>query len=240
MKQLLRRFIKTVRLAAHPVYRRGLRHGVGAAIEHEAALRDLDVRMVIDVGANKGQFSLLARVLFPGALIHAFEPLEEPALIFRRVFAGDTRAILHPVALGDKNMESAIHVSGRADSSSLLPILPRQESLFPGIKAVDTRMIPIRLGDGVLAGEDIHRPLLIKLDVQGYELAALRGMQALLAQADHVYAEICFQELYQGQVLAADLISWLQARHFRLAGIYNLGTDDQGQAVYADALFSKA
>lgn len=231
---------KAARLSRHPVYRDGLRQGVGAAIEHEDALRPLGLAALADVGANKGQFSLLTRALFPGAIIHAFEPLAAEAARFRELFGTDTHVTLHQMALGEETGTADIHVSGRADSSSLLAITARQAELFPGTASVGTQRISVARGDDVLGGLDLPRPLMIKLDVQGFELAALRGLPQTLARADFVYAEISFVELYAGQPLADEIIAFLREGGFRLTGIYNPTTDPAGVSVQADALFTRA
>ena len=101
--------------------------------------------------------------------------------------------------------------------------------------------ITVRRGDDVLGPEiDLPSPVLIKLDVQGYELAALKGMTHLLDRADYVYAEISFVELYSDQVLAPEFIEWLQLKGFRLSGIYNLHCDEEGISIQADALFKNS
>lgn len=132
-----------------------------------------------------------------------------------------------------------IHVSGREDSSSLLPISAVQADLFPGTAEKGRAEIRVERGDDVLAAVDLPRPLMVKLDVQGFELSALRGLTQTLARADYVYAEISFVELYQGQPLADEIIAWLRENHFRLAGIYNLTLSPEGISVQADALFSR-
>jgi len=86
LRQAFRRAFKLLRLLPDPTFRRGLRSGVGAAIEHRAALAPLRLRTIVDVGANVGQFSLLARALNPGARIVAFEPLAQAAARYRRVW----------------------------------------------------------------------------------------------------------------------------------------------------------
>jgi predicted RNA methylase len=68
---------KLTRLVGVPLYRRGLRFGVAAAIEHDAVLGRIDVNTIIDVGANTGQFALVARRHFAAAQILSFEPLAE-------------------------------------------------------------------------------------------------------------------------------------------------------------------
>ena len=85
--------------------------------------------------------------------------------------------------------------------------------------------------------EEIVRPALLKLDVQGYELKALRGCEELLELFSHIYAECSFLELYTGQALADEVIAWLAKRNFKLRGIYNARYDKKGNAVQCDLLF---
>jgi len=235
----INRLRKAVRLSRHSAYRKGLRQGVGAAIEHENALRPLVLAALVDVGANKGQFSLMTRALFPNAVIHAFEPLDEAAGKFRALFAGDSGVTLHQMALGEEAGTAEIHVSGHADSSSLLPITARQNELFPGTASIGTQTIVVARGDDVLGTFDLPRPLMIKLDVQGFELSALRGLPRMLARADFVYVEVSFVELYANQSLADEVIAFLRSQGFRLTGIYNLATGPGGMSVQADALFTR-
>lgn len=233
----VKKFMKAISLTQVGVYRSALCQGVAAAIEHENALRSLSLRSLVDVGANKGQFSLLTRALFPNAIIHAFEPLGEAASHYRRLFSGDTAITLHQLALGDHAGSTVIHISGRADSSSLLRITAKQEEFFPGTAAVGTQTINVARGDDILVGVDLPSPLMLKLDVQGFELATLRGMPATLARADFVYVEISFVELYAGQALADEVIAFLRDCQYRLLGVYNLTAGPKGEAAQADALF---
>ena len=88
-----------------------------------------------------------------------------------------------------------------------------------------------------LRDEEIISPALLKLDVQGFELEALKGCDDLLHRFTWVYVECSFVELYEGQALADDVIAWLQERAFALTGIYHMNYDRTGQAVQADFLF---
>lgn len=237
---MLRKPAKLLSILRSRPYRLALLcHGVAAGVEHERVLRGLDVRSVVDVGANRGQFSLVARRCLPAATIVAFEPLPGPAERFRQVFAGDPRVRLHEVALGPQGAVSSMHVSGKDDASSLLPITPLMSSLFPGTAEAGTTIVRVgRLADLVRADE-LKSPALLKLDVQGYELEALRGCEEVLDSFSHVYAECSFVELYRGQVLADDLIAWLRGREFRLSGVYGVVYDACGRALEADLLFRK-
>ena len=93
--------------------------------------------------------------------------------------------------------------------------------------------------DDVLQRADIAAPALLKLDVQGYELQALRGCETLLDAFAWVYCECSFVELYEGQVLADEVIAWLRAHGFALLGAYNMAFDHAARAVQADFLFGR-
>ena len=235
--------IKVGKLAAiliSPYYQaRLLRHRVAAGVEHARVLSGLDCRTVVDIGANRGQFALVARQCQPHARIISFEPLPAAAAKFRAVFAGDDRVTLHEVAIGPAPGDAAIHVSRRDDSSSLLPITSTQVALFPGTGEVATATVRVAPLREFIPAADIEPPALIKLDVQGYELEALRGCEDLLDRFAYVYAECSFVELYAGQSLADEVNSWMRERGFKLHGEHNTVHDRGGRAIQADFLFAR-
>ncbi len=235
----LRKLTKGFRLLSDRRFRPGLLKGVAATVEHEAALAAYDFRMVIDVGANRGQFSLLAAGLWPEAEILAFEPLPEPCQKLIDVTSGLPKFRAFDAAIGPRRAMLPMNVARRDDSSSLLPITELQERIFPGTghdRVAEVRMAP--LGD-FLDDVDMRRPSLLKIDVQGYELQVLEGVGDLLGQVDVVYVEASFMELYGGQPLADEVIEALAAKGFRLCGVWNLSHAADGRPVQADFLFER-
>lgn len=230
---------KLAAIAAHPFrYAAFFRHGVVPAIEHSAVLRDLNFDFVVDVGANRGQFSLVCRSLRPAARIVAFEPLAEPARIYRAVFDGDSRVRLHACALAPLRGEMTINVSGRDDSSSLLPISKVQIDNFPGTGKVGARRVMTGPLPDFVQPADLGKANLLKIDVQGFELEVLKSAESLLARFRWIYAECSFVPLYEGQALAGEIIAWLAARGFRLAGQFNPSHARMGGGLLqADLLF---
>jgi len=121
-----------VRILEAPLWLNALlfRH-VAAGVEHATLLRNLGkLHTLVDIGANRGQFVLVARYIYPGAIIHSFEPLPGPAMIFRQVFKNDKNVYLYESAIGDQSGKATIHISARDDSSSLLPITDNQILIF--------------------------------------------------------------------------------------------------------------
>lgn len=239
MTSILRKLGKLLRLVNTRSYRLALRWRTAAAIEHEALIELLTVRTVIDVGANKGQFSLLVQEHHPAAEIFAVEPLAEPADIYATLFNGNDKVKLLRCAAGSRRDTLTINISGRADSSSMLPITSAQEAAFPGTAQAGARTVPVEPLDNLIAADAVASPLLIKLDIQGYELEALKGMPKLMAKADYIYLELSFVTLYAGQPLASDVVSWLSDRGFDLSRINDLSRSRGGVPVQADVLFTR-
>ena len=233
------RKFSSIALKGSSAWFKALRFGVAASVEHVVVLRNLNCRSVVDIGANRGQFALAARYCFPDAKIISFEPLPEPGEVFRRVFADDGVVLLQNVAIGPEERRCMMHVSAKDDSSSLLPISMLQSEIFPGTNEMSTINVRVAPLDSVVSEEEIIGPAMLKLDVQGFELDALRGCESLLSKFDWVYCECSFMELYSGQKLAADVIDWLSRRNFRIKGVFNPTYDRHGRAVQADFLFRR-
>lgn len=234
------KIIKLAKILKSRNFRSALKYGVAASVEHKNVLNSLgNCRTVVDIGANRGQFALIARHCFPIAKIFSFEPLSVPASIFEKVFHNGQDVQLHHVAIGPVAGEASMHVSARDDSSSLLPITSLQEDIFPGTGEVGEVVVTTcTLGD-VINEQDIVANALLKLDVQGFELDCLKGCQSLLNKFEYIYCECSFVELYLGQKLAADIIVWLSNYGFVLKGMYNPSYDRNGQAIQADFLFQQ-
>lgn len=225
----------------HGAYRRALvTHRVAAGIEHRSSLTSIGpCDVVIDIGANRGQFALAARRHNPTATIHSFEPLPAPAAIYRAVFANDEKASLQQIAIAPSAGETSMHVSARDDSSSLLPITVRQEAIYPGTQEVGTLSVRTAPLAAVLSQGSFDGRVLLKIDVQGFELSVLEGCEEYLSAFAHVYVECSFVALYEGQALAHEVVAWLAAREMQLRGVYNISYHRSGSAIQADFLFGR-
>ena len=231
---------KLAAILKSPYYQtRLLRHRVAAGVEHVRVLSALDCRTVVDIGANRGQFALVACRCLPQARVISFEPLPAAAAKYRALFAGDDRVTLHEAAIGPVSGNATLHISRRDDSSSLFRITARQVDLFPGTEEAATAVVRVAPLRDFVSVADIHAPALLKLDVQGFELEALRGCEELLGYFAYVYAECSFFELYAGQALADEVIAWLRERSFKLCGVHNVDYDRDGRAIQGDFLFAR-
>jgi FkbM family methyltransferase len=208
-----------------------------ASLEHEKVPFGKGFATVLDVGSSRGQFALFAAERFPGATIHCFEPLPEAFDTLKQMLA-DGPFEVHPVALGAERGTMELNVSGRDDSSSLLPIGSSQVELFPGTERARVESVTVDVLESYL-GPQLARPCLLKLDVQGYELAVLEGAGEALDRVDEAFVECSFVELYEGQALASEVIGRLAQHGLRLVDVSGLVRASDGSAIQADFLFRR-
>jgi len=203
--------------------------------------KGLRPKTVIDVGANIGQFTVAAMKIFQDVTVCAFEPLPDAAAQFRRHTAGFRGIALHQVALGATAGTATLRVSANSVSSSLLPMKPAHGEAFPESKAVRTIDVPITTLDGVLAGSVLVRPVLLKVDAQGFEAQVLQGASAALAQIDHVLIEVSLVPLYEGEPTFTELANRLAEQGFVLdAAVGSLESPKTQEILQLDVLFRRA
>ena len=99
--------------------------------------------------------------------------------------------------------------------------------------------VTVRRLDEVLGHDDLVAPVLLKVDVQGGELAALRGADRLLSSIDAILVEASFVELYEGQALASEVWSFLETNGFSCRGIWSIVYSARGECLQGDFLFSR-
>lgn len=231
--------LKLAQILAVPAYRRAMRHGTAASVEHHRLGFPPDTRCVLDVGANRGQFALLARHLFPAARIYCFEPLPQPRSKIKQLFAADSGVIVLPHVLGAERGTAEFHVSHADDSSSLLRPTEIQTSAHPDSRTVQSTPMPVTTLDAAVAELRIDRPALLKLDVQGAELDVLRGGELTLQTVDHLFVECSFCELYAGQGSIDDVIAFLRERGFCITGSGVPSHGPSGETLQIDLLFGR-
>jgi FkbM family methyltransferase len=129
--------------------------------------------VVVDVGANIGVYSqFLSRYVGPSGAVHSFEPSPDN---FRRLRAA-TRDLINVranrAAVGNHTGQSKLYVSNdlNVDHRSYVPSGDSRRAVLIEMVALDDYFKP---------GETVN---LIKLDVQGYELHALRGAERVLQE----------------------------------------------------------
>jgi len=195
---------------------------------------------IIDVGANVGQFTVAAAKKFPHAHIYSFEPLPDCALRLRRNVRRLHNVFVYGLALGAEEGRCTMHVNSYTLSSSLLSLAPAHQQAFPYAIEVGMAEVAISTLDNTFQGIDLPRPVLLKIDVQGYEAKVLRGATNLLKRIDHAVIEASLKPMYEGETLFDELADLMKSFGFTFKGkVGQLFDPSNGEILQIDALFER-
>lgn len=213
-----------------------------ASIRSMLRLHQID--LVLDVGANRGQFARLVRQLGYTGDIVSFEPQSHCRIELETAAQSDPRWTVVPCAVGNAPAELDLHVYADDTFSSLYQANDTAQRRFGSL--VSTRQVErvrvIRLDDWwaeFAAGP--ARRILLKTDTQGNDLAVLDGTTEVLRQTHAIIVEASYVPIYQGTPQFAELAAWATSQGFVPSGIFPISHDSANLAlIEADCVFTRA
>lgn len=204
-----------------------------------AILRDEGVTVVLDAGANIGQWAAKLRREGWHRRIISFEPLADAFADLERAAASDSAWECRRLALGDADGLATLNVAGNSMSSSLLPMEERHLRGAPESAYVSSESVPTARLDSI--ANELLSPIdraYLKLDVQGYELRALEGARETFPQVVAIEVELSLMPLYRGQALYLEVIEWLDRAGYGIASLEGGYADPRsGELLQLDAVF---
>jgi len=204
-------------------------------------LKVRNIRTVLDIGANTGQFAQQICRVLPNAMLYSFEPLEDcyKELLKRMGHIPKFRAF--NFALGDKNGQADIYRNDYTPSSSLLSMEELHKRAFPFTSHATVQKILIRRLDDIVNEMDIVENVLVKIDVQGTEDKVIMGGERLLSRTSIMIVETSFRTLYHGQPLFDTIYEMLKQKGFVYAGSEDtIRNPNDGSILQCDLVFCKA
>jgi len=202
-------------------------------------LRENKVNLVLDIGANTGQFARELRELGYRGRIVSFEPLKSAYAELALAAKTDARWTTFNWGIGGADGSAQLNVASNAQSSSLRAMLPRHlasapESAYNGRETITLRTLDSIIDSIATEGENIY----LKSDTQGYEVEVLRGAENTLNRVAGLQIELSLVPLYDGETLLADMIHGLAARGFQLMSLEQVFADPAtGQLLQVDGIF---
>ncbi len=182
-------------------------------------LTEQGVGLVLDIGANEGQFATaLFAAGFAGRVV-SVEP--HPETHGRLVARARRRAgwtVQPPIALGEEEGTAELFSFDRSDMNSLLAPAEAMDAAFQRLGAPAPVSVPVRRLDRLwpdLVGDGDR--VMLKLDTQGSEAAVLAGAGDRLADVAVVQCEAAVTPLYQGQPRLAETIAAMAGLGFEPA-----------------------
>jgi FkbM family methyltransferase len=205
-----------------------------------AILKFLGTDLVLDVGANEGQYGTTLREIgFSGRMV-SFEPLSSAHAVLTKLAEHDAAWHIHPrAAIGDGDGEIAINIAGNNVSSSVLPMLAQHANFAPESRYIGQERVPlVRLDEACSSYLLSAKSIYLKIDTQGFEAAVLRGATKLLRECRAVQLEMSLTPLYEGQELWDYFVRELTAQGFQLWSILpGIVEPSTGRTLQFDAIF---
>lgn len=245
-KRMVHIFMKNAKNAIKKMFRNcgleihGFTPGASPTAQLISSLRKFNIDLVLDVGANQGQFASEIRSGGYSGNIISFEPLSTVHVALKQASEGDAKWNVHPrCALGDHNGEVEINIAGNSASSSLLPMLESHLSAAPHTVYVGKELVPLLTLDSVVPNyiAKSKNPFL-KIDTQGFEWAVLDGAENVLPYMRGILLELSLIPLYKGQRLWQEMIGRLEQEGFTLWALQPGFTDPfNGRTLQVDGIF---
>lgn len=138
--------------------------------------------VVCDVGAHAGQFAKLFAALTPGGRVYAFEPGAYPRAILERVVRWRRLAnvTVVPCGLSDSTGEARLGTPLKASGSIGFGLA--HLGADGGARPERSESVALTTLDRFAAEQDLHRLDFLKMDIEGWEVRALRGGRATIAR----------------------------------------------------------
>lgn len=176
------------------------------------------VDLVLDVGANRGQYGAQLRESGYSGRICSFEPVPAAYDAVARRATREPGWETRQLALGATDGTIAINVAGnKGASSSVLPMLQRHRDASPQSDYVDVIEGPMRRLDSIWS--EVVPPgstPFLKLDVQGFEGAVLDGGASSLEVVIGIQLEVSLVPLYEGAMSLRESLDRMEALDMRL------------------------
>lgn len=199
------------------------------------------IDLMLDVGANAGQFVRTLRIAGYDGRVVSFEPLPTAHAELRRHAQADPKwTVAERMAIGEATREIEINVAQNLFSSSLLPMTERHLQGAPHSGYVGKATAPMMTLDHywATAMPDEKGPVGLKIDAQGYEGFILDGLIKYLPRVGLIFAEMSLVPLYTGAPSFIELYTRICRAGFRCASIRDAFTDPRTAEMLAvDGLF---
>lgn len=204
-------------------------------------INNYNINVVLDIGANIGQYGSEMRNLgFKGEII-SFEPMKIAFEKLQKNASRDYNWKVFNYSIGERDGEAEINIAKNSVSSSLLDNLPQLTESAPQATFVEKETIKIKKLDSVFDSLDLSgKNIYLKIDTQGYEEMVLLGAEKSLEFVTGIQIEMSFIPSYKGSITFDKMKTKLNDLGFHLLAIENGFYDKKtGKQLEIDGVFYK-
>lgn len=207
--------------------RYGLAEYQGIVCRHRRLIKDMadvkSAKVVVDVGANVGFFSMLCRELYPKASIYAFEPIPKTFSCLKKNFKDDKNTEVFNLALSDHRGSGKMTFS---EDNSAVSSLSEEGSVDVEITTLDY----------FLKDKKVDRVDILKIDTEGFENFVLKGGQESLKKVKYIIMEVTIEN--NKNYTISSLFKLLSSENFdfQILGYRNFSNKGEGPVSIMDVI----
>jgi FkbM family methyltransferase len=218
-----------------------LRHNVHTSkdVLMSTILKEFQIDTVIDVGANEGQYAKTLLDHGYKGKVYSFEPIKSVFEKLKKTASNFSQWTTFNVGMGSKEEDILMNIAENLVSSSILKVGQATLAAEPKTRITHQEVIKITTLDLYCDKTlNLSKNTLLKLDVQGYELEALKGAKKMISSMRLIQAELSFIPVYEGAPLFQEVVGFLNLNGFEIYSIIPEFIDPKtGRLLQADGIF---
>lgn len=186
-----------------------------------------EIDLVLDVGANNGQFASEIRSFYKGE-IFSFEPVSSAFKQLQKAASRDPNWKCFKLAMGSKTGNGSIRVTAGTQLSSFLKQSPSCQMFGEEARRVEEERVPIRRLDQFLQ-ETVpgfrERRIFLKVDTQGFDIEVVKGLGDCVRFVSALQSEVSIVPLYEGMSHWTECMALYERAGFVVAGMFPVTLD---------------
>lgn len=200
-------------------------------------INDRKIDVVLDVGANSGQFGQKLRGFGYRGVIVSYEPVSSAFKSLEGIAKSDDKWTVHNFAIGAESGQLKINISANSKFSSALSVRDSAQQFHGGIVTGGVESVPVWTLDHV--ARECEGNILIKIDTQGFERHVIEGGGKTVARSKGVLMEVPIIALYNNSWRLGEAIEYMDSIGFVPTQIdpVNYHPIDRQALVEIDCLF---
>ncbi len=194
---------------------------------HRKLIKDIacikDAKVILDVGANVGFFSMLCRELYPKAKIYSFEPVPKTFSCLEKNFKDDKNTEFFNLAVSD------YRGSGKM-------IFSEENSAVSSLSDGGNVDVEITTLDYFLKDKKLDKVDILKIDTEGFEDFVLKGAEETLKKVKYIIMEVTIENNKNYTISSLFKLLSTENFDFQILGYRNFSNKGEGPVSIMDVI----